>query len=272
MIKGRQELAESSLIRTSLKDGVFDLILNRPEKRNALSIAMLNAISEGLDEADRNAGARIIVISAEGPVFSSGHDLKELTEARENQDRGREFFNRTMRLCSSIMMKITRHRLPVIAKVHGSASAAGCQLVATCDLAVASEDSKFVTPGVNIGLFCSTPMVALSRNVASKHALEMLLTGEPCSASKAVEIGLINKAVPTAEVDAAVEEYTSRITAKSLATVKIGKQAFYHQIHLPMHEAYDYCAQVMVENMLINDAEEGINAFLEKREAEWQDD
>ncbi|MGI9351866.1 MAG: enoyl-CoA hydratase [Rhizobiaceae bacterium] len=265
-------MAESSLIKTDLMEGVFNLILNRPEKRNALSISMLRAISDGLDEADKSADARIIVISAEGPVFSSGHDLKELTEARKNPDRGREFFDQTMRLCSSMMMKVTHHRLPVIAKVQGSASAAGCQLVATCDLAVASEESKFVTPGVNIGLFCSTPMVALSRNVASKHALEMLLTGEPCSARKAVQIGLINKAVPMTEVEATVADYTNRIAAKSLSTVKIGKQAFYNQIHLPVNEAYDYCAQVMVENMLTNDAEEGINAFLEKREAEWQDE
>jgi len=156
--------------------------------------------------------------------------------------------------------------------VRGAASAAGCQLVASCDLAVASEDAKFITPGVNIGLFCSTPMVALSRNVANKHALEMLLTGEPCSAHKAVEIGLINRAVPAPEVDNTVQWFTDRIKVKSTMTVKTGKQAFYNQVHMPLAEAYDYCAQVMVENMLKYDAEEGIGAFLEKREAEWRDE
>ncbi|MEM9277958.1 MAG: enoyl-CoA hydratase [Pseudomonadota bacterium] len=265
-------MAESGLLETRLEDGVFNITLTRPEKRNALSIDMLNAIFSALDAADENRESRVIVISAEGPVFSSGHDLKELTAARNNPDRGRDFFDQTMRLCSSVMQKIVNHRLPVIAKVQGSASAAGCQLVATCDLAVASDDAKFITPGVNIGLFCSTPMVALSRNVANKHSLEMLLTGEPCPAQKAVEIGLINKAVPVSRVDETVKWYTDRIMAKSLMTVKTGKQAFYNQVHMPLAEAYDYCAQVMVENMLKHDAEEGINAFLEKRQAEWKDE
>ena len=265
-------MAENGLIKTSLQDGVFHLTLNRPEKRNALSVEMLHAISSELEAADASKEARAIVVSAEGPVFSSGHDLKELTEARTNPDNGREFFDQTMRLCSATMQQIVNHRLPVIAKVRGTASAAGCQLAATCDLAIAADSAKFITPGVNIGLFCSTPMVALSRNVANKHALEMLLTGEPCSATKAAQIGLINKAVPENELDAAVKEYTDRITAKSLMTLKIGKQAFYNQIHMPLSEAYDYCANVMVENMLKRDAEEGIGAFLEKRDAEWRDE
>ncbi|MEM7215048.1 MAG: enoyl-CoA hydratase [Pseudomonadota bacterium] len=265
-------MAGSGLIEKTEVNGVFCITMTRPEMRNALSIDMLNAISGALDEAHDSPGARVIVITAEGPVFSSGHDLKELTAARNNPDRGREFFDVTMRLCSSMMQKVVNHRLPVIAKVQGSASAAGCQLVATCDLAVASEGAKFITPGVNIGLFCSTPMVALSRNVANKHALEMLLTGEPCSAQKAVEIGLINKAVPDEELDASVQWYAERIMAKSLMTLKTGKQAFYNQLQMPLNEAYDYCAQVMVENMLKHDAEEGINAFLEKRDAEWRDE
>lgn len=265
-------MAESGLLETQVNCDVFHLTLNRPEKRNALSLEMIAALSQALDEADENPSARVIVISANGPVFSSGHDLKELTAARNNPDRGREFFDQTMRSCSAMMQKIVNHRLPVIAEVRGTASAAGCQLVASCDLAVASTEAKFITPGVNIGLFCSTPMVALSRNVANKHALEMLLTGEPCSAQKAVEIGLINRAVPADEVDAQVQWFTDRITAKSQMTIKTGKQAFYQQTHLPLSEAYDYCAQVMVENMLKHDAEEGINAFLEKREAEWRDE
>ena len=265
-------MADSGLIERQLDNGVFHLVLNRPEKRNALSIDMLNAISAALEEADGNPDARVIVLAANGPVFSSGHDLKELTAARNNTDRGREFFDQTMRLCSSMMQKIVNHRLPVIAQVSGTASAAGCQLVASCDIAVASEETKFITPGVNIGLFCSTPMVALSRNVANKHALEMLLTGEPCSAGRAAEIGLINRVVPVQELETAVRWYTDRITAKSQMTVKTGKQAFYNQVHMPLSEAYDYCAQVMVENMLKNDAEEGINAFLEKRSPQWQDE
>ena len=265
-------MAESSLLETHLAEGVFRLNLNRPEKRNALSLEMIAAISNALDEAAQNSDARVIVIAANGPVFSSGHDLKELTAARNSADRGREFFDQTMRSCSAMMQKIVNHRLPVIAEVRGTASAAGCQLVASCDLAVASEDAKFITPGVNIGLFCSTPMVALSRNVANKHALEMLLTGEPCSARKAVEIGLVNRAVPPEEFDATVKWFTDRICAKSQMTIKTGKQAFYQQTHMPLSEAYDYCAQVMVENMLKYDAEEGINAFLEKREAEWRDE
>ncbi|MDJ0612190.1 MAG: enoyl-CoA hydratase [Rhizobiaceae bacterium] len=265
-------MAETGLLEWHLEDGVFRLTLNRPEKRNALSLEMIGAISGALDMADQDTSARVIVIAANGPVFSSGHDLKELTAARNNPDRGRDFFDQTMRTCSSMMQKIVNHRLPVIAEVRGTASAAGCQLVASCDLTVASNDSKFITPGVNIGLFCSTPMVALSRNVANKHALEMLLTGEPCSAQKAVEIGLINRAVPAEEVDANVMWFADRISAKSQMTIKTGKQAFYQQTHMPLSDAYEYCAQVMVENMLKHDAEEGINAFLEKREAEWRDE
>jgi len=261
-----------ALICSKIEDGVFYLTLDNPDRRNALSIEMLDAISDALDEADKNQGARVIVISANGPAFSSGHDLKELTAARNSTDKGQEFFQKTMLLCSSVMQKIVNHRLPVIACVHGVASAAGCQLVASCDLAIATTGSKFITPGVNIGLFCSTPMVALSRNVSNKHALEMLLTGEACPAQKASEIGLINRAVSSNELDATIKWYTDRIKAKSAMTIKTGKQAYYNQSQMPLHEAYDYCSQVMVENMLKHDAEEGINAFIEKREAKWRDE
>ncbi len=260
-----------ALICSNIEENVFYLTLDNPNRRNALSIEMLEGISNALDEANQNKDARVIVISANGPAFSSGHDLKELTAARNSDDRGQAFFTKTMQLCSSVMQKIINHRLPVIANIRGIASAAGCQLVASCDLAVASNDSKFITPGVNIGLFCSTPMVALSRNVSNKHALEMLLTGEPCSAQKAEEIGLINKAVASEEVDNTVKWYTDRIIAKSTMTIKIGKQAYYNQSQMPLSEAYDYCSTVMVENMLKQDAEEGIGAFLEKRHPEWQD-
>ena len=170
-----------------------------------------------------------------------------------------------------MMHMIVNHPLPVIAEVNGPASAAGCQLVASCDLAIASDQSSFTTPGVNIGLFCSTPMVALSRNVSNKHAMEMLLTGEACSAKRAEEIGLINRAVPVAELDAAIAQLTDKITSKSGKTLKIGKQAFYAQSEMPLEKAYAYCAEVMVENMLIRDAEEGIGAFLDKRSPNWSD-
>ena len=261
-----------ALICSYVEEGVFYLTLDNPDRRNALSIEMLQAISDALEEANQNKDARVIVLSANGPAFSAGHDLKEMTAARNSEDKGRAFFAQTMQLCSSVMQKIVHHRLPVIAAVHGTAAAAGCQLVASCDLAVASHEAKFITPGVNIGLFCSTPMVALSRNVANKHALEMLLTGEPASAEKAAQIGLINKAVPLDEVDKAVKWYTDRITAKSAMTLKVGKQAYYNQTHMPLNEAYDYCTNVMVENMLKHDAEEGIGAFLEKREPTWRDE
>lgn len=261
-----------ALICSKTENSVFHLALNNPDRRNALSIEMLTEISNALDKADQNKDARVIVLSGNGPVFSSGHDLKEMTAARNSEDRGRAFFQKTMQLCSSVMQKIVNHRLPVIAAVHGTATAAGCQLVASCDLAVASNDAKFITPGVNLGLFCSTPMVALSRNVSNKHAMEMLLTGEPASAQKAAEIGLVNKAVPFEDVEATVKWYTDRITAKSAMTVKTGKQAYYNQSQMPLDEAYDYCTNVMVENMLKHDAEEGIGAFLEKRKPEWRDE
>ncbi|MEO0329183.1 MAG: enoyl-CoA hydratase [Pseudomonadota bacterium] len=261
----------NAIVTTNLQGGVFRVVLNRPEKRNALSIAMLDAIQAALNAADTEKNARVIVIAANGPVFSSGHDLKEMTAARQNEDKGQAFFSETMRKCSTMMQTIVNHRLPVIAEVGGTAAAAGCQLVATCDLAVAVDDANFQTPGVNIGLFCSTPMVALSRNVPHKNAMEMLLTGEACSSAKAVEVGLINKSVPIDQLDKTISEYTDRIKAKSSMTLKIGKQAFYRQAEMPLAEAYEYCSQVMVENMLKRDAEEGINAFIEKRQPEWQD-
>ena len=263
-------MAGNAPLHTKTEDHVCHITLANPASRNALSIAMIEAIGGALEQADRDKNVRAIVIRGEGPVFSAGHDLKEMTAARNQPDRGRAFFDRTMRACSAMMQKIVSHRVPVIAAVHGTATAAGCQLVASCDLAVASEDAKFITPGVNLGLFCSTPMVALSRNVSNKHAMEMLLTGEAASARHAEKIGLVNCAVPADEVEARVRSFTDLIIAKSAAIVKTGKQAFYRQAEIPLQEAYDYCAQVMVENMLQRDAEEGINAFLEKREPHWQ--
>ena len=214
---------------------------------------------------------RAVVITGNGPVFSAGHDLKELTARRSDGDRGRSYFAHIMTLCSAVMLKIVRLPQPVIAAVQGTATAAGCQLVASCDLAVASAAAKFATPGINIGLFCSTPMVALSRNVPPKHAMEMLLTGEAISAEEAARIGLVNHVVaPGTERDAALA-LAHRIAAKSRHVVKIGKEAFYRQIDMDLARAYDYAAEVMVENMMARDAAEGISAFIEKRTARWED-
>ncbi len=260
------------IVLAGRRGDVFTICLNRPQSRNALSVKMLSAIGSALKTAEADAKARVIIISAKGPVFCPGHDLKEMSEARKNEDRGREFFEKTMKLCSSVMQRIVSHRLPVIADVRGVATAAGCQLVASCDLAVATEEASFATPGVNIGLFCSTPMVALSRNVPRKQAMHMLLTGEPVKAKVAVSIGLINKAIPESEMDKELEKLSSTIASKSAMTLKIGKEAFYRQVEMTLPEAYEYTSQVMVENMLKRDAEEGINAFIEKRDPDWHDE
>ena len=262
---------EKDLVLTSLNKGVVTLTLNKPESRNALSVAMLNRLSDSLAEAQANKQARVVVLAAAGPVFCPGHDLKEMTEARGDADRGRGFFKKTMELCSSVMQQIVNHPLPVVADVRGVATAAGCQLVASCDLAIATNEAKFATPGVNIGLFCSTPMVALSRNVSRKHAMQMLLTGEAVSAADAVRFGLINKAVAADEIDTEIENLTETIISKSAVVLKIGKTAFYQQAEMSLTDAYEYASGVMVENMLERDAEEGINAFIEKRDPEWQD-
>ena len=266
-----QRINTRSPVRLDLRDGVLNIVLNDPAKRNALSVAMLDALHHALDDAADHGDVRVVVISAEGPVFCAGHNLAELTEAREHDDGGRAFFADTMRKCSAMMMKIVHLPKPVIADVRGVATAAGCQLVASCDLAYATRTSQFATPGVNIGLFCSTPMVALSRNVSNKFAMEMLLTGDMVTAERAAEIGLINQAVADDEIDAILGEVTAKILAKSMRTLKIGKEAFYRQKPLDLSDAYDYCSKVMVENMMTEDANEGIRAFLEKRPPEWTD-
>ena len=211
------------------------------------------------------------MLAALGPAFSAGHDLKELNAHRSEEDRGRAYFKRIMGLCSHVMQQIVRLPQPVIASVHATATAAGCQLVASCDLAIASQAAKFATPGVNIGLFCSTPMVALSRNVSRKHAMQMLLTGDLISADEAARIGLVNQVVPAGQERATAIKLAEKIAAKSTHTVKIGKEAFYRQAEMSLADAYDYTSQVMVENMLARDAQEGISAFIEKRDAKWQD-
>jgi enoyl-CoA hydratase/carnithine racemase len=251
--------------------GVAILTLNRPQARNSLSEDVLEALGDALTAVAHERTVRAVVVAANGPAFSAGHDLKELNQHRSDEDRGRAYFKHIMGLCSGVMQQVVALPQPVIAAVHGTATAAGCQLVASCDLAVASRAAKFATPGVNIGLFCSTPMVALSRNVTRKAAMEMLLTGEMISAEDAARIGLVNHVVaPGSEREEALK-LAKKITAKSALTVKIGKEAFYRQIEMPLAEAYRYTSEVMVENMLARDAEEGISAFIEKRDPKWED-
>jgi enoyl-CoA hydratase/carnithine racemase len=253
------------------RGGVAFLTMNRPEQRNTLSEAMLASFAEILAQIAADRAVRAVVLAANGPVFCAGHDLKELTARRSDADGGRNYFQHIMETCSSVMQAIVGLPQPVIAAVQGLATAAGCQLVASCDLAVASARAKFCTPGVDIGLFCSTPMVALSRNVATKHAMEMLLTGDMIAAEEAQRIGLVNRVVePGRETDAALA-LAGKIAEKSTLTVKIGKEAFYRQREIPLAEAYRYASQVMAENMMARDAEEGICAVLDKRAPRWED-
>lgn len=251
-----------------LTQGVLRLTLNNPPA-NALSIATMEALMLALERAGNDPEVRVIILAASGKLFSAGHDLKEMTAHRADPDRGRAFFERTMRLCADLMLKITHLPKPVIAEVDGLATAAGCQLVASCDLAICTDTATFCTPGVNIGLFCSTPMVAVSRAAHRKQAMEMLLTGETIDASTAKDFGLVNRIVPKQYLVQVVDKYASVIASKSPLTLKIGKQAFYRQIDMPLEEAYDYAARVMVENMLARDAAEGIGAFLDKRHPSW---
>ena len=252
-------------------DDIAILTLNRPQARNSLSEATLETLGDALTAIAHERSVRAVVLAANGPAFCAGHDLKELNAHRSDDDRGRAFFKHIMGLCSTVMQQIVTLPQPVIAAVHATATAAGCQLVASCDLAIASHAAKFATPGVNIGLFCSTPMVALSRNVSRKHAMEMLLTGELIAAEQAERIGLVNRVVGAGHERAEALKLAKKIAAKSALTVKIGKQAFYRQAEMPLADAYKYAADVMVENMLARDAEEGIRAFIEKREPTWQD-
>ena len=260
------------LLSTQGSDGILRLTLNDSARRNALSEVMLVALGAAFDKASTNADVRVIILSATGPVFCAGHDLKEMTARRRNADRGRAYFAKILDQCSSVMQKIVTCPKPVIAEIDGVATAAGCQLVASCDLAVASENAQFCTPGVHIGLFCSTPMVALSRNLANKHAMEMLLTGDMVPASRAAEMGLVNKVVPSTELRAASMALAGKIAAKSSLTVATGKRAFYQQKEMDLAAAYNYASKIMVENMLARDAQEGIAAFIEKRTPTWRDE
>lgn len=251
--------------------GVLRLTLNDVAQRNALSEAMLEQLGAAFAEASNNTKVRVIVLAANGPAFCAGHNLKEMTAGRTGTDAGKAYFTRIMKLCSGVMQSIVHCPKPVIAEVAGVATAAGCQLVASCDLAIAADTARFSTPGVHIGLFCSTPMVALSRNLTSKHAMEMLLTGDMTSARRAAEIGLINHAVSPDSLRETTMAMAHKIASKSSMTLATGKRAFYTQREMPLAEAYEYASSVMVQNMLAQDAEEGISAFIEKRPPQWQD-
>ena len=253
---------ETLLLRSD-DAGIARLILNRPASRNALSQALMADLLAALDAIEGDRSVRVVILAGAGPAFCAGHDLRELTAL------GRDGHAALFAQCSALMQRIVSLRVPVIARVHGIATAAGCQLVASCDLAVASETARFATPGVNIGLFCSTPMVALSRAVGRKAAMEMLLTGEMVDAPMAARLGLINHAVPEGELDAAVNRLATRIASRSPASVAFGKPAFYRQAEMPLASAYEFAAEVMTRNMQAADAAEGIGAFLGKREPVW---
>ena len=261
---------DSILLEELIGNGVYRLILNDAKKRNALSEEMIAKLKSLLTDATDNKSIRVIIIAGNGPAFCSGHDLKQMTAGRDNDDQGLTYFKKVFASCSELMQMIVEHPKPIIAEVSGIAAAAGCQLVACCDLAVAGKSARFITPGVNIGLFCSTPMIALSRNVSNKAAMEMLLTGEMVSADKAEHIGLINRVTDDADLKQETTALAELIASKSSLTLKIGKEAFYKQKDMPLSEAYDLASKVMVDNMLEHDAKEGIGSFLEKRKPKWQ--
>ena len=252
-------------------EGILRLTLNDTARRNALSESMLGALGEAFVKTGSNPAVRVVILAANGPAFCAGHDLKEMTAGRANPDRGRAYFTKVMAMCSGVMQAIVNCPKPVIAEVTGIATAAGCQLVASCDLAIAADTAQFSTPGVHIGLFCSTPMVALSRNVANKFAMEMLLIGDLTTAARAAEIGLINRAVAAEALRDATMLMARKIAFKSSMTLATGKSAYYAQREMELSDAYVYASGVMVENMLTSDAEEGISAFIQKRAPKWQD-
>ena len=259
----------SDLIIEDLKDSILKITLNNPSQQNTLSLDFINDLKKIIDKADKNDEVKVIILSSSGKVFSAGHNLKEIKSHRDDKDQGLQFFTTLINSCSDLMIKIINNSKPIIAEVSGIATAAGCQLVASCDLAYASENSKFATPGVNIGLFCSTPMVALSRVVKSKHSMEMLLTGDFIDANKAKNIGLINNYFSEDSLVDEIRQMANKIANKSSQTVKIGKKAFYNQAQMKTDDAYKYASEVMIENMMNQDSDEGISAFLEKRDPNW---
>ena len=256
---------QSNIIVRSSNSGISRIILNQPSTYNALSSNTLKLLIKSFKNFSYDEKTKVIIIEGLGKGFSAGHDLKEIKSLK-----GKNEYQKLFNLCSELMLNIVNNNKPVIAKVHGAAFAAGCQLVATCDLALSSNDAIFATPGVNIGLFCSTPMVAVSRNVNRKKTMKMLLTGKPIDAKYAKEIGLINDHFGSSELEGEVLKLAETIASKSNKTVKIGKKAFYKQLEMPLNEAYKYASQVMCENMMTLDAKEGISAFLEKRTPNWK--
>ena len=260
----------NDLIIEDIKDSILKITLNNPSHQNTLSLDVINRLKEIIEDADNNNEVKVIILTSSGKIFSAGHNLKEIQTHRGDSDKGLKFFTTLINSCSDLMLKIINNSKPIIAEINGVATAAGCQLVATCDLAYSSENSKFATPGVNIGLFCSTPMVALSRVVKNKHSMEMLLTGDFINAEKAKSIGLINNYFNEDEIVNATREVAVKIANKSSRTLKIGKKAFYNQAEMKISDAYKYASEIMIENMMNKDSEEGINAFIEKRKPKWR--
>ena len=260
---------KDSLVKSELINKVLHLILNDQEHQNTLSDEMISELDKKFKEASQDKHVKVIILSSTGKVFCAGHNLKDLNSKRLDLDKGKSYYAKIFRNCSLLMMNIVQNPQPVIAAIDGIATAAGCQLIASCDLAYASDRAKFATPGVNLGLFCSTPMVALSRNVSKKSAMEMLLTGDLIDAKNACKIGLINNFFNSEELMKKVFEQADKISSKSMKTLKIGKKAFYKQREMSLEDAYNYTSTVMIENMLEKDSEEGISAFLEKRKPIW---
>jgi enoyl-CoA hydratase/carnithine racemase len=267
-MKAQATPARSPLLRCD-HHGIAVLTLDRPQARNALSEGLIAALTDELDTVAEDRRIKAVVLAANGPVFSAGHDLKEMTAHRGDSDRGRAYFADILGRCAAMMKRVVRQPQPVIAAVEGVATAAGCQLVASCDLAVAGEDARFSTPGVHIGLFCSTPMVALSRNVAPKHAMEMLLLGDLITSDDVARFGLVNRVVPRGGALDEALRMAEIIASKSAHTIRVGKRAFYEQTEMNLDDAYAHASRVMVENMLARDAEEGIGAFVDKRQPAW---
>jgi len=261
-----------TILQRSDQGAVARLTLNHPEKLNALSDAMLAALQDQFDSLAQDPSIRVVILGGTGKAFCAGHDLKEMTQGRQAPDGGRAYFADLFARCARVMTAIRTLPQPVIAQPHGIATAAGCQLVASCDLAIAATGTRFGVNGVNIGLFCSTPMVALSRNIPRKQAFEMLTTGQFIDTDRALALGLINRAVDPDRLEAETDALAAQIAAKLGAAVRIGKRAFYDQLEMPLDQAYAYTGEVMVENMMYRDTAEGISAFLEKRSPDWDQD
>ena len=259
----------NEFISENIQDNILRVTLNNPSTQNTLSLDMIRRLQTVFENADKNHDIKVIILASSGKIFCAGHNLKEINNHRSDPDKGLGFFTILINSCSELMLTILHNSKPVIAEVNGVATAAGCQLVASCDLAYASTNAKFATPGVNIGLFCSTPMVALSRAVKNKHSMEMLLTGDLIKAEKAIEIGLINNIFINKDLTKEVNLIAELISKKSSLTLKVGKKAFYEQSGMKIVEAYKYASEVMIKNMMEAESEEGISAFIEKRKPNW---